>query len=220
MKPSKELIKLSEANRSFQYFKQVDEGFKPYWHFHPEMEITLITEGRGVRYVGDSILPFTENQVVLVGPNLPHQWVSSVQSEAHVVQFKIDDLMEIGEMSTMDTLFQASERGLLFDYNREAIRALIDLEGKSRLSKLAGLIEVFDRLHGMNFQQLASTEYHMIHSQGFEKIQRVNQFVLENLNKKIAIREVADVAHMTRESFCRWFKRETGNTFVDFLNGT
>ena len=51
-------------------------------------------------------------------------------------------------------------------------------------------------------------------------IQQVNQFVMDNFSRKITIQEMADQVHMTRESFCRWFKKETGNTFVDFLNTT
>lgn len=220
MKPEKEIIGLSEANRSFQYFERRDERFEPYWHFHPEMELTFISGGSGIRYVGDSILPYTEDDLVLLGANLPHQWISGSRSGAAVIQFKASELLEIREIRHLEGLFNAAKRGLFFDID-ENLKAFINsLSDRSLLGRLATLIELFDQLKDMPYRPLASEEYAMIHGEGFDKIQRINAYVLEHYHRKITISEVAEVAHMTRESFCRWFKKETGNTFIDFLNAT
>ena len=220
MKPEKEHIRLSEANRTFQYFERIAEVFEPYWHFHPEMELTYIAKGSGIRYVGDSILPFSQGDLVLLGPNLPHQWISGAKSSASVIQFKANELLEIREIRHLEGLFKAAKRGLFFEID-EALKALIaSLNNRTLLGRLATLIEVFDRLNDLTYRQLSSEEYVMIHGEGFDKVQRINAYVLEHYHRKIAISEVAEVAHMTRESFCRWFKKETGNTFIDFLNAT
>ncbi len=65
-----------------------DESFKvwshgyPYrtvrWHFHPEYEIHLITATTGKYFVGDYIGDFEASNLVMTGPNLPHNWVSNV----------------------------------------------------------------------------------------------------------------------------------------------
>ena len=65
-----------------------DESFKvwshgyPYrtvrWHFHPEYEIQLITSTTGKYFVGDFIGNFAPGNLVMTGPNLPHNWVSNV----------------------------------------------------------------------------------------------------------------------------------------------
>src|ERR1700748_3951541 len=65
-----------------------DESFKvwshgyPYrtvrWHFHPEYEIQLITTTSGKYFVGDHIGDFAPGNLVMTGPNLPHNWVSNV----------------------------------------------------------------------------------------------------------------------------------------------
>ena len=44
-------------------------------HHHPEYELVLINQGKGKRIVGDNIARFTENDLIFVGPYLPHQWI-------------------------------------------------------------------------------------------------------------------------------------------------
>ena len=46
------------------------------WHFHPEYELTLTLGSKGQRYVGDHIGSYGNDDLVLLGPNLPHTWHS------------------------------------------------------------------------------------------------------------------------------------------------
>ena len=48
------------------------------WHFHPEFEIHLITTTSGRVFVGDYIGAFAPGNLVMTGPNLPHNWLSDV----------------------------------------------------------------------------------------------------------------------------------------------
>ncbi len=220
MKAQREQVGLAESNRSFKYFQRIEAGFTPYWHFHPELELTYIEKGKGIRYVGDSILPFNDHDLVLLGGNLPHQWVSAEDSAAHVIQFRKEDLLEIKEIQQMEELLSSSGRGLQFREDEQIIRVFKSLAARSQLGRLSGLIEILDSLTSCPFTPLTSEHYLMTHSAGFRKVQEVNQYVLDHLARKITIQEVAELTHMTRESFCRWFKKETGNTFIDFLNAT
>ncbi len=67
------------------------------WHFHPEIELTLIVRGQGKRFVGDDIANFRAGDLCLLGPNLPHTWLSDQPhptdgstSESIVIQFLPD----------------------------------------------------------------------------------------------------------------------------------
>ena len=44
------------------------------WHYHSQMELTLIVQGSGTHFIGDSITHFNAPDLVLIGPNLPHYW--------------------------------------------------------------------------------------------------------------------------------------------------
>jgi len=54
------------------------------WHVHDEYELHLITATSGKTFVGDWIGPFQPGHLVLVGPRLPHNWVSTDAPEGGV----------------------------------------------------------------------------------------------------------------------------------------
>src|SRR5215211_6779626 len=54
------------------------------WHYHPEFEIHLIQHGTGRSIVGDHIGRFTAGHLVLVGSNLPHDWISDLGDGEHI----------------------------------------------------------------------------------------------------------------------------------------
>ena len=57
--------------------RRLDDGIPFQWHYHPEFELTLTLNSRGQRYIGDSIAPYGDGDLVLLGPNLPHTWNSA-----------------------------------------------------------------------------------------------------------------------------------------------
>ena len=77
MGPDLELIQI----RPGESFAVRSHGY-PYhtvrWHFHPEFELHQIVETKGRYFVGDFIGEFEPGNLVLTGPNLPHNWVSDV----------------------------------------------------------------------------------------------------------------------------------------------
>src|SRR5881392_1562832 len=84
-----------EAGSSFYILDKRAPAFDGRFHFHPEIEITLIENSFGRRVVGDSIESFAPGDLVLLGENLPHQYVSNptsreAQAEAKVIQFRTD----------------------------------------------------------------------------------------------------------------------------------
>ena len=49
------------------------------WNYHPEHEIHLIRRSTGKAFVGDYIGEFGPGCLTVVGPNLPHNWVSDLE---------------------------------------------------------------------------------------------------------------------------------------------
>jgi hypothetical protein len=95
------------------------------WHFHPEIELMLVGEGEGTRFLGDSIDSFGPGDLVLVGANLSHVWKngpahchepSNVRAKARVILFRDDCFGEAffktPEMQPVQALFQRAQRGV------------------------------------------------------------------------------------------------------------
>ena len=90
---------LQEANKSFIVHHE-RSPFVP-WHHHPEYEIVLIFKGKGRRIVGDHVDRYEENDLIFLGPYVPHQWIcdsekadniDSFQEESICIQFVHDFL--------------------------------------------------------------------------------------------------------------------------------
>ena len=92
MEPDLEVVQI----RRGESFKAWSHGY-PFrtvrWHFHPEYELHLVVATSGRYFVGDFIGEFEPGNLVLTGPNLPHNWVSdipegtSVPLRGRIIQF-------------------------------------------------------------------------------------------------------------------------------------
>jgi AraC-like DNA-binding protein len=227
MKPIVEKIDLKEAKRSFHYFKRAARRFEPFWHFHNELELTLITRGWGTRFVGNSILPYSKNDLVLLGANLPHHWVSPDDHNgnpqaATVFQFPVNLFDSFPECDTLRTFFKEAERGIHFtDPHAALLRSIQQFEAVSKPQQIAVLLQILDQLHGDRQRvYLASKSYPipMENERNRRKIEKTTSYILENLNKKLTVHDMAEMAHMVDQSFCRWFKKSVGHTFITFMN--
>ena len=111
------LEQLNEAaGSSFLYRCFTQARLDAPFHFHPELELTLILASRGKRLVGRQVSNFEEGDLVLLGPNLPHTWSGNETAGAQdasrsiVIQFKEhfagEQFWAIPEMTAIRNLFQ------------------------------------------------------------------------------------------------------------------
>ncbi|MGH3681418.1 MAG: AraC family ligand binding domain-containing protein, partial [Natronosporangium sp.] len=120
------------------------------WHFHPEIELALITEGSGTRIVGDSVERYQPGDVTLIGAELPHSYAPAAERGGHaavVVQFRPDflgaELLARPEFTGLARLFDRAARGLHFDPDPELVDrlpALATAPPPDRTLELLGLL--------------------------------------------------------------------------------
>jgi len=227
MKLIAENIGLQVSNSSFNFFVLKVDYFKPFWHYHPELELTFIRKGHGTRFVGNSILPFVENDLVLLGGNLPHNYISlkhkeEQSQEALVLQFPSDIFSSFKECAMLQTLYKDAAKGIQFIApEKQTLELLHNFESLPKSEQLAVLLQIVLRLfHDQNRKYLSSSSYHhpIVNHKTQGKVKIITTYILENLNKKLTVPEMAKRSNMVEQSFCRWFKNAVGHSFITFLN--
>lgn len=218
------------SDRSFTTLTIEANRFDCSFHYHPEYELTLIVNSSGHRYVGDHIGRFAAGDLVLMGPNLPHMYVSDAKfpgkAQACVIQFLADGLgagfFQLGEMKPIRLLLERSRTGLLFHGRvRDKIATAMDrLRGEEGPARIALLLEILATLAASGeYRRMASPSYSpsLALYQG-ERIDRVCELISKKFRENVTQAEAARVARMSGPSFSRFFRRATNRTFRSFLN--
>lgn len=226
-KAQKEIILDEKSSDSIHSFWMERDRFIPYWHFHPEIELTFIAKGKGVRIVGDSTEPFHEMDLVLLGSNLPHNWISfedKDRCEAFVLQFSISIFKQSAELAQIKNFLDSANRGVSFLQPSNSILAKIyRYNNLPDPLKYALLIEMLYELQSdKNISLLTSETYRIpnYNAKSQLRYEKVTEYVINHIDRKITLLEIANVANMSRESFSRWFKQASGTSFISYLNKT
>ncbi|WP_124980515.1 helix-turn-helix domain-containing protein [Nonlabens xiamenensis] len=201
---------------------------KPFWHYHPEIEMVYVDKGKGKRHIGNHMSYYTDSQLILIGSMLPHIGYTDRPNHGSelLVQFLPDFLgagwKEVIEYNPIQALFERAKNGLLFSKSVEnkwgaSIHELNHLQGFDRLHLLIRI------LHGLS----VTDEYELLNAQHFSfeanlqessRLERVYSYVHQNFQQPISVDEIADLASMTTPAFCRYFKKRTGKTFTQMVN--
>ncbi len=230
-KPTLERLEPNFGN-SFTY-KQFNSEFQnqsdTFWHYHPEIELVYVNEGSGKRLVGSHASYYRNGNLILIGSNLPHcgftGTLESHQQET-LVQMLPDFLgshfFELPELKNVKQLLEKAKYGIVFhgDSKRKIGKKIESLSHCSHLERLIGLLEVFHMME-------QTKEYSVLNAEGFiletklEDHKRINyifNFVQKEFKRHISLDEMAAEVNMTKPAFCRYFKKITGKTFVNFVN--
>lgn len=225
---------LIPENRTFVVRKQVEPYFDPTFHLHPEFQLSYVMEGEGNRFVGDSIKPFKSNDLVLIGPNLPHVWRSHnsyFEKDSHLSttviviyfleHFLGENIHQKEEFESIKHLFQRSQCGIEItgSTQRAVSRMMVELLGLKGTDSIIQLLKILNTI-------ALSDECHLItdtHSKSYntaaetDRMNKVYEFIMKNFYRKIHLEEVASIASMTNTSFSRYFKSRVNQSFSDFL---
>ncbi|WP_460426862.1 helix-turn-helix domain-containing protein [Azotobacter armeniacus] len=224
---------LNEPQHSFRWY----EHDYPYplarWNHHPEFEIHLIRQGNGKLLAGDYIGHFGPGHVALMGPGLPHDWISDLAPEQSilgrdvVLQFDGEALLRLREtlpeLGELQSLFSRARQGIEFtgEAARTAARlleAIGQTGGLKRLVLFLSLLETLAQAGVDESRTLASPQYApMLNSLTSERMNRIFDYILGNLAGEIRMSVIAQRLQMSEPAFSRFFKRTTGHTFVDLI---
>jgi len=232
MKPK--LLKVPKTpTHSFSVREDRDPFINNRWHYHTEVELIHFHEGSGTQFVGDHIKRFHSGDIILVGSNLPHYWRYDdvyFTDDNHSVHSSVihfsenfwgETFLDLPETRPIRALLEKARRGILLtEKESENMPAFVDRIRQSEgVGRIIALIECLAAFAG-------SPQQHLLSSIGFrhdfsesenDRINAIYDYTFRNFSKKIYLEEVAAVAGLVPNSFCRYFKSRTGKTFSQFV---
>jgi AraC-like DNA-binding protein len=210
-------IEKQETNQEFDY---------P-WHYHPEYELTFISNSQGVRYVGNNMENFSDRDLVLLGSNLPHCWINSGQDEfaKAIVIFLNEDFinwLNNGQFPHIVELFKNSSKGIKFSKevasnNEKRLTRMLEADPFEKFIILMQMLNDLASQNNFDFLTQNGFSYELNLSNN-ERINAVYQFVSKNFGRKISLSEVAAHVNMSNEYFSRFFSKTMMKSFFTFLN--
>ncbi|NET31707.1 MAG: AraC family transcriptional regulator [Cyanothece sp. SIO1E1] len=224
MKPVLEQIHLG-SSQSILAFHYADKSFDAPWHFHPQHELTLIEESTGTKFIGDYVGPYQAGELVLLRSNLPHCWKNQVEEDrlarSVVIQWEKGIFANIPELAPLLTLLRTASRGLLFDAVevKDLISEVQELPEKEGHQLYLQLLSILLQLSGCSYQTLSENRFiDDLPTEYSDRMSKVHDFVELNYQRKIYLKELAQLVSMSEQSFSRFFSKMMGRPFFSFLN--
>ena len=197
-------------------------------HCHPEYEINLVINTKGIRVVGDSEEEFSDLDFVMTGPYIPHVWKSELETN-HVVTIQFsEELLNFQIMNKrlflpIKQLLLDSMQGLCF-YGPEAERIkdeIVELTKLQGFQTATKFLSILNELAHAPRRKLVSNLYEserLIHHSKSRRISKVCKFIEENISQKITLSDAASLVNMSDSAFSHFFKRQTSISFITYVN--
>ncbi len=206
---------------------------QPSFHSHPELELVYIMEGYGKRIIGNKVESFNSGDMVFIGSNVPHIWLSdetfykensilyskSIVSYIHPKIFK-EVFTHIEELSSIKNMIERASRGIRIigetrDKIAERLQTCVAKTGFEKFNEfltILYLISISEETTHIIDEESASIKN--AHS---DRLIEVIKYIKDNFSEPISLKEVSKIACMTEQSFCRYFKNRTQKSFSEYL---
>lgn len=197
------------------------------WHFHTEIELTLILCGQGTRFVGDDIGPFADGDLVLLGERLPHYWHTKGVSKGISLQFHFPEdhaFWGFPENEVVRALFARACHGLAIQGKTaqvisQLMQELVRNTGAAQLGILLIILARLGDAPGRDLKQLSASAFNLPNeSPHQEAMARAVRFLITNFKEEVRLEGLLKLTGMSRPTFARQFKKHSGHCYSGFLN--
>lgn len=209
---------------------QVDyvDAFYDKLHQHEEIQISFIIEGTGTLVVGDSVNDYNKNDILIIGSNIPHVFKSDFNTykKSHMVSLFFTknafgkDFFNLEELKELQPFFKRAKFGFKVTSRLKQIKRLFfKLESSGKLNRFLILLEIVKHTSKGSYKSLSSFIYDKTYTDNEgQRMRNVFEFTMNNFQNNITLQTIANEANMTKNAFCKYFKKRTNKTYIQFLN--
>lgn len=203
-------------------------------HQHPETQIMYIVRGEGTLIAGDYVGRFQSGDLFLIGSGQAHVFRNDdlnkrkKKKEAHAISVYFDEnyagssFWQLDELKQIRHLLEQAKRGFRArgETRFKAIEYLKKMIPTSGIDKLILFLELLRTLSvSKELQPLSvSIQYATFNTGEGKRMNDILNFTFQQSHREIYLEEVAAIANLSVEAFCRYFKTRTRKTYTGFLN--
>ncbi len=212
---------------------QMDEV--PYFydqlHQHPEIQIMLIEAGEGTLIAGDYVGRFQPGEIYIIGGGQPHvfrcdqvYYTEKLTARSTSLYFNEKyfgkELWSSNELNAVRDFADTSQQGLQIPAEAAVsmaawIQQIATQEGLRRLIAFFTLLHLLTTASGQKKLSLLPGKL-LENEEG--RMNTILEFTFRESHRRIYLDEVAQLANLSTEAFCRYFKLHTRKTYINFLN--
>lgn len=198
-------------------------------HSQNTWELDYIIVGSGFRTVGDSKERFSEGEVVLVPPEIPHCWSfdgERVGKDGKVVNatlvfndLLLDRLLQafpILETAIASLRIQCTAMVYTGSVRNRLARILEEMRYESEEERVSTFLKILLLLSNKDNGQSIGIWRKVDPVE--QRMMQIRTFVSCNISREFSLQEVASHVGMNMSAFCTFFKRHSGTTFIAYVN--
>lgn len=210
------------------YIQKYDsESFYEKLHQHEEIQISIFVEGEGSYIIGDCVGEFKKKDIFVIGENLPHIFKRDVAFEQETEMISLffsknsygEHFFNLPEFEHFNAFFYDAVLGFEVLSNKpELFLLLTKIISHSKYKQFTDFLDILSLISEAEKQTLSS----LINLKKYDgdegkRMSDIFQYTMNNFHREVTLGNVANIANMTPNAFCRYFKQRTNKTFVNFL---
>lgn len=197
-------------------------------HRQSTWELSYIIRGEGLRSMGNKTEPFGRGEIVLVVPDMPHQWKFNPSTdddgmiENISISFHKELITRVGatfpEMSALVNWLNSLDHSVQIPReNNQKLKTIFwrmtrEDDGERLLSLLQMLMEIWKNDYKRD-------SGHFEEGKEDEVVKRVVNYIHCNYNREITIKQLAVYTSINGTRLCTLFKQKTHQTIMQYVMG-
>ncbi|MCF1675816.1 MAG: AraC family transcriptional regulator [Tetragenococcus koreensis] len=229
-------LEIPQLDQHFPYRLLLNDGMTIVFpHWHKEIEIIYAKTGRVNIGLDGEVITLEEGEIIYFASGQPHYFLASPESVRYVYQFDLklfdEQILRKCESNSLFTLFEEGQRHSRYwpeaftETMRKLLLELFELENTETQGENYLILSLLYRLVGECYrflpkQRTAKNKKVPNTIQQKETLQRLNNvfdYIENHYQEVIAINDIAHYVGFSPYYFTRFFKANTGQTFMQFL---
>lgn len=212
--------------------RQQSISVKPHWH--EAVEILYMLEGTAVQRINDLVFGIYTGDIVIINGLNVHSTISEGNEATDILVLQFDPrLLNTMEEGYLRPLFFSKDPG-----NPHLVNTQMPIGSQIKEHMMDIYHEFADKSHGYelaiksdiyrilclmlrssDMRYCTDTRYNAYKIK-LQRLQILLDYIDRHYEQPIELSEAAEMIHMSRYHFCRFFKKTMGKTFIEYLNET